>query len=138
MTPVERAIFGMVTDRALNPSRKLAMEEYVEKGVVIPALPSSQVQQLYRAMEFLLESSEQLQWAVFSSCANLLNLEVDLLYFDTTSMYCEIEDEDEDQPDHTRSSLRRRSNSKDRREDLPPVVSGLAVTREGIPIRCWC
>jgi transposase len=28
-------------------------------------------------------------------------------------------------------------HSKDHRPDLPQVVIGLAVTREGIPVRCW-
>ena len=28
-------------------------------------------------------------------------------------------------------------HSKDKRPDLPQVVLGMAVTREGIPIRCW-
>jgi hypothetical protein len=29
-------------------------------------------------------------------------------------------------------------HSKDHRPDLPQVVIGLAVTREEIPVRCWC
>ena len=29
-------------------------------------------------------------------------------------------------------------HSKDHRRDLPQIVIGLAVTREGIPVRCWC
>jgi len=28
-------------------------------------------------------------------------------------------------------------HSKDRRPDLPQVVIGMAVTREGVPVRCW-
>jgi transposase len=35
------------------------------------------------------------------------------------------------------STLRRFGNSKDHRGDLPQVVIGLAVTREGVPVRCW-
>ncbi|WP_291300117.1 transposase [Desulfosporosinus sp. BICA1-9] len=30
-----------------------------------------------------------------------------------------------------------RGHSKDSRPDLPQIVIGLAVTRDGIPIRCW-
>jgi transposase len=33
--------------------------------------------------------------------------------------------------------LRRYGHSKDSRPDLPQIVIGLAVTREGIPVRCW-
>ena len=57
-------------------------------------------------------------------------LKVDLLYFDTTSTYFEIEEEDAE-------GLRRKGHSRDHRPDLPQVVIGLAVTREGIPVRCW-
>jgi transposase len=43
-----------------------------------------------------------------------------------------MEAEDEDA-----SGLRRYGHSKDHRPDLPQVVIGLAVTRDGIPVRCW-
>jgi hypothetical protein len=33
--------------------------------------------------------------------------------------------------------VRRYGHSKDHRGDLPQVVIGLAVTREGIPVRVW-
>jgi len=61
------------------------------------------------------------------------NLEVDLLFFDTTSTYFE-RDEEEDGDD----AFRRFGHSKDHRPDLPQIVIGLAVTKEGIPVRCWC
>ncbi|WSL80078.1 IS1634 family transposase [Kitasatospora sp. NBC_01266] len=60
-----------------------------------------------------------------------LDLEVDVVFFDTTSTYFE-----RDTPD-TEGSLRRFGHSKDHRPDLPQIVIGLAVTREGIPVRCW-
>src|SRR5674476_407860 len=34
-------------------------------------------------------------------------------------------------------SRRFSKHSKDKRPDLPQVVIGMAVTREGIPVRCW-
>lgn len=88
------------------------------------------VQHGYRAMDFLIESDEGIQREVFHSVADLLNLEVDLLFFDTTSTYFKTEEIEEE-------SLRQRGNSKDHRPDLPQVVIGFAVTRDGIPIRCW-
>jgi transposase len=62
--------------------------------------------------------------------ADLLNLEVDLIFFDTTSTYFERDEEDED-------GLRQYGHSKDHRKDLPQIVIGLAVTKEGIPVKCW-
>jgi hypothetical protein len=50
---------------------------------LIPDLSHVSVTQLYRAMDFMLEANEVIQENVFFSVANLFNLEVDLLYFDT-------------------------------------------------------
>ncbi len=66
----------------------------------------------------------------------MLNLEVDLLFFDTTSSYFETEP-DSCSSDNNASAFRKLGLSKDHRPDLPQVVIGLAVTREGIPVRCW-
>jgi len=128
--PVERAIFAMVANRVLDPGSKLAVEDWVDREVVIPQLSSFDVQHGYRAMDFLLESDELIQREVFHSVADLLRLEVDLLFFDTTSTYFETEESDED-------DFRKTGYSKDHRPDLPQVVIGFAVTRDGIPIRCW-
>ena len=62
------------------------------------------------------------------ACADLLNLEVDLLFFDTTSTYFE-----RDEPECGDGAFRVFGHSKDHRPDLPQIVIGLAVTREGIP-----
>src|SRR5690606_4473306 len=92
----------------------------------------------------LLESESEIQKEVYFQIADLLNLEVDLLYFDTTSSYFEIEpdceenaEEDESERHERPKTLRQFGHSKDQRPDLPQVVIGLAVTRDGIPVRCW-
>jgi transposase len=138
---VERAIFTMVCQRCLEPSSKLEATRWVGRDVVIDGVDAFSDDQLYRAMDFLLECSERVQESVFFSVAHLLNLEVDVVFFDTTSTYFEIDVDDpadDDDPEGAGDgSLRRRGHSKDRRPDLPQVVIGLAVTREGIPVRCW-
>lgn len=135
--PVERAIFAMVANRALAPMSKLAVEEWVAKDVPLKDLDKLQVHQLYRALDALLEMEQELQREVFFAVSDLLNLEVDLLFFDTTSTYFEIENEDLDDPEEQEYVLRRRGHSKDSRPDLAQVVIGLAVTKEGIPVRVW-
>ncbi len=47
-------------------------------------------------MDFLLDVAEDLQYGVFRCVSNLLNLDVDLLFFDTTSTYFETENEPEE------------------------------------------
>ncbi len=140
---VERAIFTMVCQRCLEPASKLEATHWVGRDVVIDGVDAVSDDQLYRAMDFLLDCSERVQESVFFSVASLLNLEVDVVFFDTTSTYFEVDlddpaDDDQDEgPDADGRGLRRLGHSKDHRPDLPQVVIGLAVTREGIPVRVW-
>ena len=80
-------------------------------------------------MDFLLDCSERVQESVFFSVASLLNLEVDVIFFDTTSTSWETEAEDiDDDGDSEQAAaggdrpLRRQGHSKDHRPDLPRVV----------------
>src|SRR5215207_8629704 len=143
---VERAIFTMVCQRCLEPASKLEATRWVGRDVVIDGVEGVSDDQLYRAMDFLLDCAERVQESVFFSVASLLNLEVDVVFFDTTSSYFEIDvddpiDDDEgaeaDGDGAGEGPLRRLGHSKDHRPDLPQVVIGLAVTREGIPVRVW-
>ena len=128
---VERVLFALVANRCLAPSSKLGACEWVAQDVVIRGLEHLEAQQAYRAMDFLLENQEEVQERVFFQVAELLRLEVDLIFFDTTSSYFEIEGEDEEE------DLRRFGYSRDGRPDRAQVAIGLAVTKEGIPVRCW-
>jgi hypothetical protein len=142
---VERAIFAMVCQRCLEPASKLEATRWLGRDVVIDGIGGVSDDELYRAMDFLLACSGRVQESVFFSLANLLNLEVDVIFFDTTSTYFEVDVDDdaiwngeaaeEERP--VAGPLRRLGHSKDHRPDLPQVVIGLAVTREGIPVRVW-
>jgi len=134
-TDVERVLFALVASRALDPCSKLAAAEWASLDVHVPGLAGMDEDQAYRAMDLLVEADAQakVQEAVFFACADLLNLEVDLLFFDTTSTYFE-----RDEPERGEGAFRVFGHSKDHRPDLPQIVIGLAVTREGIPVRVWC
>jgi DDE family transposase len=145
---VEREVFAMVCQRTIAPASKLEATRWAPREVVLPGVGELSDDGLYSAMDFLLECSERVQEAVFFSVANLLNAEVDVIFFDTTSTYFEVElddDEvgldDEDEPAGKapleQAGHRRPGHSKDHRPDLPQVVIGLAVTRDGIPVRVW-
>jgi transposase len=131
-TDVERLLFAMTAHRALAPGSKLSMEDWVGREAFVDGLPEVEVHQLYRAMDFLLEASSEIQHDVFFCVANLFNLEVDLIFLDTTSTYFEIEGEDPGE-----DGLRKWGHGKDHRDDLAQVKIAFAVTRTGIPVRCW-
>jgi hypothetical protein len=137
---VERTIFALVANRAIEPDSKLAAAEWVTHDAAIPGLGGLEAQHAYRAMDVLAQADAEgaVQEAVFFSVADLLNLEVDLLFFDTTSTYFEIEEEDQtEEGNEGEDPLRRFGHSKDHRPDRPQVVVGLAVTRTGVPVRVW-
>jgi hypothetical protein len=91
----ERVLFALVANRALAPSSKLAASRWISQDAWITGLPETSDDACYRAMDWLLEVREELEKEVFGQVANLLNLEVDLLFFDTTSTYFEVDGEDE-------------------------------------------
>jgi hypothetical protein len=132
----ERALFAMVCNRALEPMSKLGSASWVTEKTVIPGLPELDDDRCYRAMDWLLEIEPELAQQVYWALADLLNLEVDLLFFDTTPTYFETDEPDLPSADADKG-FRTYGHSKDHRRDLPQVVIGLAVTRDGIPIRVW-
>jgi Transposase DDE domain len=150
----ERVLFALVCNRALAPSSKLAAAGWINDDVAIPGLEHTSDDACYRAMDWLLEIHTALEREVFGQVANLLNLEVDLLFFDTTSTYFELDEPDtpiaRDQRGHRlpqptggdaggqQAGFRSYGHSKDHRDDLPQIVVGMAVTRTGIPVRVWC
>ncbi|MGH9071707.1 MAG: IS1634 family transposase [Acidimicrobiales bacterium] len=132
----ERVCFAMVANRALAPLSKLAGATWVSEQTVIPGLEEVDEDQCYRAMDSLLAMESQLALAVYWALADLIHLEVDLIFFDTTSTYFELDQEDAD--GEMTPGFRRYGHSKDHRQDRPQVVIGMAVTKAGIPIRVWC
>ena len=149
----ERVLFGLVANRALAPSSKLAASEWMSRDVHIDGLGETSDDACYRAMDWLHQVRGELEKQVYFQVADLLNLEVDLLFFDTTSTYFELEEADEevlrdwrgektaardDADEDKTAGFRTHGKSKDSRDDLPQIVIGMAVTRGGIPVRVWC
>jgi len=149
----ERVPFGLVANRALAPSSKLAAAEWMSRDVHIDGLGETSDDACYRAMDWLHAVRGELEKQVYFQVADLLNLEVDLLFFDTTSTYFELEEADEevlrdwrgektaardDADEDKTAGFRTHGKSKDSRDDLPQIVIGMAVTRGGIPVRVWC
>src|SRR6516164_1587659 len=149
----QRVLFALVANRALDPSSKLAAAHWVGRTAWIDGLPGTTDDACYRAMDWLHQVKDAVEQEIFHQVANLLNLEVDLLFFDTTSTYFELDEEDEPVPRDKNGNVtddeqqaaagkpggfRAYGKSKDHRDDLPQVVIGMAVTRTGIPLRVWC
>jgi len=139
--PHELAVFSMVANRLLQPlSKRACHEHWIPTRVHLPEAAALTLEQLYFAMDFLETHSAEIEREVFFRTADLFRADVDLVFWDTTSVYFEVDDEDEHpqtRRGRTLPPLRKRGHSKDRRDGDPQVVVGLALTRDGLPVRTW-
>jgi len=136
---VERAIYLTVLHRLFATGSDRAAERWRE-NYLIPGTEALELHHLYRAMAFLGDPIEQLEKptgavrctkdlieeSLFDSRRDLFS-EVDLVFFDTTSLYFEGEGG---------QSIGKRGHNKDHRPDLKQMVVGMAVDVLGRPMCC--
>src|SRR4029453_11427564 len=139
--PHELALFTMVANRLAEPLSKLACYEHWRAERVSP--PEAAVltlDHLYFALDFLDTHIEAIERELFLRTADLFRADVDLIFWDTTSVYFEVDDEDteyETKRATTLPPLRQRGYNKEGRGNQPQVVVGLARARCGLPVRSW-
>jgi transposase len=129
--PYDKALLAMVANRLCNPESKLGVWDRWLETVYLPECDDLKLRQMYEAMDILHEHSEKIEEQIFYQVANLLNLSVDIIFYDTTtaSFAVDYEDEEED-------GLRQYGRAKEGMW-APQVVVALAVTREGMPVKSW-
>jgi len=133
--PYERALLAMVANRLCEPESKLGVWDRWLSKVYLPSCKSLKLEQMYEAMDLLYDHRQLIEKNIFFHTANLFNLKVDLIFYDTTTASFSIDYEDEDF-DELDGGLRKFGKSKENTWS-PQIVVALAVTREGLPVRCW-
>ena len=116
------AIFYMVTKHIMEPDSKLGMYESKDNYL---NLPSINLNHLYRSLDILAECKDDLEVYLFEKNRDLFNMEVDVVFYDVTTIYFESKDED---------MLRKFGFSKDGKSNEVQVVLGLLTDQEGRPI----
>jgi hypothetical protein len=141
LAPHELALFTIVANRLCEPLSKLACHEHwVPERVYLPEAEGLTLEQRYFALDFLDTHIEAVEREVFFRTADLFRADVDLIFWDTTTVSFEIDSEDDTEETRrgtTLPPLRRRGYSKERHDHTPQVVVGLALTRDGLPVRSW-
>ena len=120
------AIFAMVLNRLTDPMSKIKVADWVANDVYDPNFEGIETWHYYRALDFLSENKDRIEEELFFRGRNLFNQSVDLVFFDTTSVYFEGLTGAEE--------LCTYGYSKDRRPDRVQVIIGLLVDQDGIPI----
>jgi len=128
--PYERALLAMTANRLCEPESKLGVWDRWISKVYLPSCDGLKLKQMYEAMDLFYDHVSEVEENVFFQTANLFNLTVDLIFYDTTTASFSIDQEDE------KDNLRKFGHAKEGTWG-PQVVVALAVTREGIPVRCW-
>jgi hypothetical protein len=139
---VERAIFLTVLHRLFAPGSDRAAEQWCRR-YALAGIDDLQLQHLYRAMAWLGEplaeaeqagatpftprcQKDRVEEALFAARRDLFT-GLELVFFDTTSLYFEGEGGEE---------LGRHGYSKDHRPDLKQMVVGAVLDEQGRPICC--
>jgi len=129
----DQALLAMTANRLCAPESKLGVWDRWLEQVHLPKCQGLKLRQMYEAMDFLHKHIDAVEEAVFFQTANLFNLSVDLIFYDTTTASFSIDYEDDaDEND----GLRQYGHSKEGTW-TPQIVVALAVTREGLPVKSW-
>ena len=111
----------LIYTRILYPSSKLSScrqsKAFIEQ-------PSFQLHDVYRALSVLAEENDFIQASLYKNSQKVLERRKDVLYYDCTNYYFELEEADE---------LRRYGKSK-QHQPLPLVGMGLFMDYDGIPL----
>jgi len=121
---LEEAAFAMVLNRIVEPSSKRATSQWV-KGVYDPGFAQLELHHYYRALDFLAEHKEVIEDRWYGRILDLFHLEVDLVFWDTTSTYFEGEGPE---------GLAEYGYPRNHRPDRKQIVIGVLMTRDGYPI----
>lgn len=140
--PVERAIFMTVLHRLMDPGSDRAAEQWCRR-YAIAGIEKLELHHLYRAMGWLGEllpqknredhaglpprcRKDEIEERLFEQGRDLFS-DLELVFFDTTSIYFEGEGGVE---------LGQYGNSKDHRPDRKQMVVGVVLDNQGRPICC--
>ena len=130
----ERALLAMTANRLCDPDSKLGVWDRWMHSVYMPSCSAVKLYQMYEALDLLHWNAAEVENAVFFHMANLFNLVVDVIFYDTTTASFSIDQEDQDSV--AGPGFRKYGHSKDGIWS-PQIVVALAVTREGLPVRSW-
>ena len=137
---VERAIFLTVLHRLFVSGSDRSCDKW-RRDYVIEGADNLSLHHIYRAMAFLGEEiadqedatpfaprciKDAIEEDMFFERRNLFS-GLDLVFFDTTSIYFE---------GAGGQSIGKRGNSKDHRPDLPQMVAGVIIDDHGTPVCC--
>ena len=139
-TKIEYDVYGfarlLIIGRVLNPASKIATvrqnEDYYEK-----ILSEHNPDNVYDTLDFIAENKDKIIRRMNTSLVKKAHRRPEIIYYDVTNFYFEIEEPDDDEVDEdgevVEKGLRKMGVSKENRKQ-PIVQMGLFMDDRGIPI----
>ena len=111
----------LIYSRIIAPGSKLSSLESAQGFL---EQPKCELHQVYRALEVIAKENDFFQAELYKNSQNAINRKKEVLYYDCTNYYFEIEDEDE---------FRKYGVSKEHRPN-PIIQMGMFMDADGIPL----
>ena len=111
----------LVYSRIIAPGSKLSSLESAQRFL---EQPKCELHQVYRALEVIAKENDFFQAELYKNSQNVIKRKKEILYYDCTNYYFEIEDEDE---------FRKYGVSKEHRPN-PIIQMGMFMDADGIPL----
>ena len=122
--PMNAILQMLLYTRILQPHSKKASWEISRNYLPGAREEKVELHQVYRALDILAEKMDMVQEMVYKSTAKAFKRNTDVLYYDCTNFFFEIEEED---------TFRRYGHSKENRPN-PIVQMGMFIDGDGIPL----
>jgi transposase len=123
-----KVVFTQVCSRFIKPVSKLALyDHWLERLYPVMIDHNTALQHIYRSLDILAQSKEQIESFLYSYQKDLFSLTVDVVLYDLTTLRFESTSHDE-------GTLRQFGYSKEMRTDCTQVVLGLLTDTDGIPL----
>lgn len=118
----EKEFRHLVITRIIYPGSKLRMVDYVQRHTGVHL----EIDKVYRFMDKLSSRyKQQVEQISFAHTKALLGEQINVVFYDVTTLYFEASDEDD---------LRRTGFSKDGKHQHPQILLGLLVSQGGYPL----
>lgn len=114
----------MICDRLHDPISKRGSYNFQREYLGINGIP---LQHIYRTLDYLAENMQQVQQLIYEKNITLFNYELDVVFYDVTTLYFDSEKEIE-------GTLRQKGFSKDGKIGQTQIVLGLLVDKNKLPV----
>jgi hypothetical protein len=109
----ERALLAMTANCLCDPQSKLGVWERWLCNVFLPSCKDLKLADMYEAMDVFHKHCAEIEQRIFFATADLFNLDVDVVFYDTTTASFTLDEADTDDDETSQTGLRKFGHPKE-------------------------